>query len=256
MGPCVRAARSITSMTRSFGKSAGETGGVGMRRVIGVIVPAATWPPCQKSPSRPLPFTSCSVPSARLPVLAPEIPRSGGPVSRAVGRAILSVLDWRVVGDMPNLRKFVIIVAPHTSNWDFPVGMGAKLALGIQASWVGKHTIFFWPFGALLKSLGGIPVDRSATNDIVQHLVDEFSRRERMVFALAPEGTRKKVERWKTGFYHVARGAGVPIVPVALDFGAREVRIMQAFPTTGDADADIAALRSMFEGVKGRNRQF
>jgi 1-acyl-sn-glycerol-3-phosphate acyltransferase len=189
-----------------------------------------------------------------LPVLAAEIPRSGGPASRALGRLILALLDWRVEGDMPNLRKFVIIVAPHTSNWDFAVGMGAKLALGLQASWVGKHTIFRGPIGTLLKSLGGIPVDRSAANEIVQQLVGEFARRERMVFALAPEGTRKKVERWKTGFYHIARGAAVPIVPVALDFGARLVRIMPPFETTGDVDADVRALRELFVEVRGRNR--
>jgi 1-acyl-sn-glycerol-3-phosphate acyltransferase len=164
------------------------------------------------------------------------------------------VLGWRVEGDMPNRPKFVLIVAPHTSNWDFPVGMSAKLALGLAAAWVGKHTIFRWPFGGLLRSVGGIPVDRSASNDVVQQMVAEFARRERMVFALAPEGTRKKVERWKTGFYHIARGAGVPIVPVALDWGVKAIRIMPAFETTGNADADIAALRLMFDGVKGRNR--
>lgn len=192
--------------------------------------------------------------SARLPVLAEEIPRSGGPISRALGRLILAILDWRVEGDMPNLPKFVLIVAPHTSNWDFPIGMGAKLALGLRASWVGKHTIFRWPFGGLLKSLGGIPVDRSATNDIVQQVVGEFARRDRMVFALAPEGTRTKVERWKTGFYHIARGAGVPIVPVALDFAARVIRILPAVSPSGDVDGDTAALRALFIGVRGKNR--
>ena len=155
---------------------------------------------------------------------------------------------------MPNLGKFVLIVAPHTSNWDFPVGMSAKLALGLGAVWVGKHTIFRGPFGRLLRSLGGIPVDRSASNDIVQHVVSEFARRPRMVFALAPEGTRRKVERWKTGFYHIARGAAVPIVPVALDWEARAIRIMRPFQPTGDAETDIAALRRLFESVKGRNR--
>src|SRR6185436_14384248 len=117
--------------------------------------------------------------------------------------------------------------------------MGAKLALGIHASWVGKHTIFVWPFDALLRSLGGIPVDRSATNDIVQQMVSEFGKRERLVFALAPEGTRTKVVRWKTGFYHIARGAGVPIVPAVLDWGTRTIRLLPAFVPSGEADADI-----------------
>lgn len=191
---------------------------------------------------------------ARLPVLGPEIPRAGGPVSRGLGRLVLTALGWRVEGEIPNQPKFVLIVAPHTSNWDFPVGMSAKLALGLGAAWVGKHTIFRWPFGHLLRALGGIPVDRSASNDIVQQIVAEFARRPRMVFALAPEGTRTKVERWKTGFYHIARGAGVPIVPVAFDWEQRAIRIMSPFTPTGDADSDIAELRRLFEGVKGRNR--
>lgn len=167
---------------------------------------------------------------------------------------MLTALGWRVEGEIPNQPKFVLIVAPHTSNWDFPVGMSAKLALGLGAAWVGKHTIFRWPFGHLLRALGGIPVDRSASNDIVQQIVAEFARRPRMVFALAPEGTRTKVERWKTGFYHIARGAGVPIVPVAFDWEQRAIRIMSPFTPTGDADSDIAELRRLFEGVKGRNR--
>lgn len=167
---------------------------------------------------------------------------------------MLRVLDFRVEGDLPNLPKFVIIAAPHTSNWDFPVGMSAKLALGLGAVWIGKHTIFRRPFDTILRALGGIPVDRSASSDVVGQIVAEFARRPQMVFAVAPEGTRKKVERWKTGFYRIARGANVPIVPVALDFGNRAIRIMPAFTTTGDADADIAELRRRFEGVRGKTR--
>jgi len=153
---------------------------------------------------------------------------------------------------MPNLRKFVIIVAPHTSNWDFPVGMSAKLALGLSAIWLGKHTLFRGPFRVILRALGGIAVNRSASNDVVQQVTDEFARHERLVLAVAPEGTRKKVERWKTGFYHIARSAGVPIVPVALEWEQRAIRIMPAFTPTDDADSDIAALRQLFAGMKGR----
>jgi 1-acyl-sn-glycerol-3-phosphate acyltransferase len=159
-----------------------------------------------------------------------------------------------VDGNLPDTPKFVIIAAPHTSNWDFPVGMSAKLALGLAAVWVGKHTLFRGAFGALLRSLGGVPVDRSANNDIVQQIVAEFGRRPAMVFALAPEGTRKKVERWKTGFYHIARGAEVPIVPVVLDWGLHSIRILPPFTPTGDAEGDIARLRGLYDGVRGRNR--
>ena len=156
---------------------------------------------------------------------------------------------------MPNLRKFVLIVAPHTSNWDFPVGMSAKLALGLSAIWLGKHTLFRFPFGIILRALGGIPVDRSASNDVVQQVTSEFAKHEHLVLAVAPEGTRKRVERWKTGFYRIARSAGIPIVPVALDWEQHAIRIMAAFTTTGDVDADIASLRQKFEGLKGRRAE-
>jgi 1-acyl-sn-glycerol-3-phosphate acyltransferase len=173
---------------------------------------------------------------------------------RTLGRVALRVLGFRVEGDFPNLPKFVVIAAPHTSNWDFPVGLAAKLATGIGAAWIGKHTIFRWPFETILRWVGGIPVDRSASSDVVGQLVAEFARRPQMVLALAPEGTRKKVERWKTGFYRIAQGANVPIVPVALDFGNKAVRIMPAFTPTGDQDADIAELRRRFDNVRGKNR--
>jgi len=153
---------------------------------------------------------------------------------------------------MPNLRKFVLIVAPHTSNWDFPVGMSAKLALGLSAIWLGKHTLFRFGFGIILRALGGIPVDRSAKNDVVQQVSGEFAKRGQLVLALAPEGTRKRVERWRTGFYHIAHAARVPIVPVALDWELRAIRILAPFVTTGDVEGDIAKLRQLFEGLKGR----
>ena len=162
-------------------------------------------------------------------------------------------MRWNVDGEIPNLPKLVIIAAPHTSNWDFVVGVSAKLALGLQVMWLGKDTLFRGPFGAIMRRLGGRPVDRYASHDVVNDVVGEFRRRDRLVLALAPEGTRKKVARWRTGFYHIAHTAGVPIVPVALNFGARAIQIMSPFHTTGDADADIRALQQRFDGVRGRN---
>lgn len=146
-------------------------------------------------------------------------------------------------------------MAPHTSNWDFIVGVAAKLALGLDVMWLGKDTLFHGPLGALMRRLGGRPVDRTASHDVVKDVVDEFARRERMVLALAPEGTRKRVDRWRTGFYHIAHTAGVPIVPVALNFGARAIQILPPFTTTGNADADITALQQRFIGVRGRRER-
>lgn len=195
------------------------------------------------------------VPPARLPRVPPlgaNLPRAGGPLLRGIGRTALRLFGWRIVGEIPNERKLVIIVAPHTSNWDFPAGLAAKLALGLDANFLGKHTLFGFPLGSLMRALGGIPVDRSRSNEMVSGIVAEFARRERMVLAIAPEGTRKRVERWRTGFYHIAHAAGIPIVPVALDWGARTIRILPPFRTTGDADQDVSALQLRYEGIRGR----
>lgn len=157
---------------------------------------------------------------------------------------------------MPDLPKFIIIAAPHTSNWDFVVGLAAKLALGLRVTFLGKQSLFRLPLGYLMRAWGGMPVDRSTSNDVVRQVVAEFARRDSLVLALAPEGTRKPVTRWRTGFYHIAHGAGVPIVPVALNFGSREIQIGAAFQTTGDLDGDIRVLRAGFAGVRGRRREF
>ena len=164
-------------------------------------------------------------------------------------------MGWDVTGEIPNLPKLVIIAAPHTSNWDFVVGVAAKLALRLDVMWLGKDTLFRGPLGGLMRRLGGHPVDRSASHDVVKGVVQEFERRERLVLALAPEGTRKRVERWRTGFYHIAHAARVPIVPVALNFGEKQVQIGPMFVTTGDVDADIRALQQRFAGVRGRRER-
>ena len=190
--------------------------------------------------------------AARLPELGSEIPQSGGLISRALGRVVLRALRWRIDGEIPNLPKFVLIVAPHTSNWDFVIGIAAKSALGIRVLFLGKDSLFRFPLGAAMRALGGVPVDRSASHDVVQAIVAEFTRRDRMILGLAPEGPRKRVERWRTGFYHIARGAGVPILPVALNYGVRAIQIGALFTTTGDRDRDVAALRQRFAGVNGK----
>lgn len=162
-------------------------------------------------------------------------------------------MGWRVEGDIPNLPKLVLIAAPHTSNWDFVVGIAAKLALGLRVLWLGKDTLFRFPLGFLMRGLGGVPVDRSAPNAVVETIVSEFAAREQLLVALAPEGTRRRVARWRTGFYHIARGAGVPIVTVAIDWRVRALRIGAPFQTTGEPERDFEALRNRFADVAGRS---
>jgi 1-acyl-sn-glycerol-3-phosphate acyltransferase len=188
---------------------------------------------------------------ARLPVVGPAVPRSGGWLGRVLGRLVLVAMRWRVEGELPNLGKFVVIAAPHTSNWDFVVGIAAKLALALGVRWLGKDSLFAQPFSGIMRALGGIPVDRATSHNVVMSMVGEFERRDRFVLAVAPEGTRATVERWRTGFYQIALGARVPIVIVALNWQQRALQIGPPFVTTGDVDADLRELQSRVASVAG-----
>ncbi|MHB0949992.1 MAG: lysophospholipid acyltransferase family protein [Gemmatimonadaceae bacterium] len=185
--------------------------------------------------------------------LPPAIPRVGGPVRRAIGRAILGVMGWRFTGEIPNERKLLLIIAPHTSNWDFVVGFAAKVALSLRAKYLGKDSLFRAPWGWFFRVTGGIPVDRANSHRLVEQVVAEFARRDQMVLALAPEGTRTKVTEWRTGFWHIARGAGVPIVMVAFDFGTREIQLGPVLLPGDDLTSDMGRIRAHYATVRGRN---
>ena len=181
------------------------------------------------------------------------LPRRGNACSRLLGRGFLRLLGWRISGALPELPRLVVIVAPHTSNWDFFIGLGVKLALGLDVAWLGKHTLFLGPWAPLLRWLGGIPVNRAAPQGLIPELVRCLRSRERFLLALAPEGTRSKVVRWKSGFHAIAVQAGVPVVPVALDYGPREVRFGTPFMPTADFEADLAVLLRFYDGVVARH---
>lgn len=181
-----------------------------------------------------------------VPAPSPGLPRRGTERSRALAHRVLGLFGWRVTGALPDLPKFVLIVAPHTSNWDFPIGALAMFATGLRASWLGKHTIFFWPASYILRWMGGEPIDRAAAHGTVETAIHNFQSRPQWVLALSPEGTRRRMEQWKTGFYRIATGAGVPIVPVWIDYRTRELHIAGPVTTTGDMDADLRRLRGLF----------
>ncbi|MFT5141637.1 MAG: dephospho-CoA kinase [Rhodothermales bacterium] len=187
------------------------------------------------------------------PDLPPDLPRWGNGFLRLVGRLGLGLAGYRITGTFPNLKKFVLVGAPHTSNWDFVLGMLFLAALGLRVNWVGKHTIFRWPFGPFMRWLGGLPVDRNRADGLVAQVGEAIRTADSMAVGLAPEGTRKKVDRWKTGFYRIALDAGVPIVIGMLDYGNRELRVDSVFHPTGDMEADIRAIRERYRGVRGRN---
>jgi len=188
-----------------------------------------------------------------IPALGPAVPSRGGSVLRFLGRAILAALGWRLEGEIPNVPRCVVIVAPHTSNWDFVIGLATLLALDLRVTWLGKHQIFRGPFGPLWRALGGVAVDRSAAHGVVERAATVLAPPHTTFLAVAPEGTRRKVEQWKSGFWRIARAAGVPIFPVAFDFRKRAVVFGALYTPTADYEADLAALQRGFSAEMGRN---
>ncbi len=168
------------------------------------------------------------------------------PFAEWVGRTTLRLLGWRIEGALPRLDKFVVIGAHHTSNWDFVLFLAAKFVLRLNARWFGKHSIFRWPFAGLLQRWGGIPIRRHLQLNMVGQAIQSFQENAEFMLILSPEGTRKRVARWKMGFYHIARGAGVPIVLAALDYGQRRILIGPAFQPSGDEAADLQAMLAFF----------
>lgn len=168
------------------------------------------------------------------------------PFAEWVGRTVLRLMGWRIEGQIPALDKFVVIGAHHTSNWDFVLFLAAKFVLRLNARWFGKHTIFRWPFNNLLQRWGGIPVRRHLKLNMVDQAIQGFRDNPEFMLILSPEGTRKKVERWRMGFYHIARGAGVPIVLAALDYAEKRIVIGPPFQPSGDQTADLKAMLAFF----------
>jgi 1-acyl-sn-glycerol-3-phosphate acyltransferase len=173
----------------------------------------------------------------------------------AISKGLLHLLGWKITGQYPHhVPKLVMIVAPHTSNWDFIIGLLVKWAYRIRVSYVGKHTLFRWPFGLLFRRWGGIPVNRSRRSQFVAAMAETFRQRDRLHLVISPEGTRKKVGRFRTGFYHIARLAEVPIALCKFDWARREIHFdPQLFFPTGDEGSDLAYLWNYFKGVMGKN---
>ena len=172
---------------------------------------------------------------------------------RAVGHALLGLLGWRVEGEVPNLPKFVIAVAPHTSNWDFVVGAAVMFALDLRLAFLGKHTLFRWPLGALFRWMGGIPVNRDSPHGVVGDSIAAFRAMDRRILAIAPEGTRRPVPQFKSGFLQIARGAEVPVVLASLDYAAKCVRLGPTFEPGEDVEADRRRTEAFFAPVRGKN---
>ncbi|MGE0102204.1 MAG: lysophospholipid acyltransferase family protein [Blastocatellales bacterium] len=170
---------------------------------------------------------------------------------RALSLLISRLAGWEIVGPLPEARKYVLIAAPHTSNWDFPVMLMAAFGLRVKAYWIGKNSLFKAPHGRFFRWLGGIPVDRSGSQNMVSQTTEIFSQRDELLLAIAPEGTRSKVSAWKTGFYYIALGAGVPIVFGFIDYGRKRTGIGPSLMPTGDIDADMKIIRAFYADIRG-----
>ncbi len=171
---------------------------------------------------------------------------------RWISLAYLKIFGWRYEGRMPDIPKYVMIAAPHTSNWDFPITMFLAFALNLKVYWMGKDKLFKRPFGSVMRWLGGIPVNRSKSNNVVAQTIDAFNSHEKMVIIIPPEGTRGKVAYWKTGFYHIAHGARVPIMLGYVDYGRKAGGIGPILMPTGNIEEDMKTIRAFYAGVTAK----
>ena len=191
--------------------------------------------------------------AGRFPELPPNAPRRGNAFTRALGRGLLTLAGWRVAGEFPDRPKLVAIVAPHTTNWDFVVGILAVFALGLRVRYLGKDTLFRPPLGWLMRWLGGTPVVRDTPQGAVGEAAAMIAREERVLLGIAPEGTRTPGRPWRSGFYNIALAAQVPILPAAFDYPGKALRLFPLFEPTGDYAADLARLQSFYAEIRRRD---
>ncbi|GAB4399669.1 MAG: lysophospholipid acyltransferase family protein [Anaerolineales bacterium] len=175
------------------------------------------------------------------------------PIFRLISNAIMRSAGWRVDGKLPDLPKFIIIGAPHTSNWDFVLFLGIVFHLKADVRYMGKAELFRPPFGWFFYWCGGIPVDRKKSTGLVEQMVEAFNRSARLILVITPEGTRHYVTEWKRGFYHIAKSAGIPIVMAKVDGKQKITHVGEVFHLTEDMEADMQSIQEAFAGYEGIN---
>jgi 1-acyl-sn-glycerol-3-phosphate acyltransferase len=174
-----------------------------------------------------------------------DTPFLTGLLQRA-SRWLLKLFGWRLEGQVPELPKMVVIAAPHTSNWDFPLMLAAVFAFRARVRWMAKNSAFPWPVRATMRWLGGIPIDRSQATGVVARAV---------LLVIPPEGTRSRVRYWKTGFYYIACGAGVPLLMTYIDYGRKAVGVGPLLMPTGDIDADMEVIQGFYSNIEGKHHE-
>ena len=196
-----------------------------------------------------MPFDGYSVTQEQVPQ---HLRANRSALTRWFGRTVLTIFGWQVVGSIPSIKRVLIIVAPHTSNWDFVFAMAAVLGLNLRVRWLGKHTIFKPGAVWFMCWLGGIPTNREQPEDIVQYVADLSNREDGVAIGLAPEGTRSKVSRWKTGFLRIAKLLDCPILLISLDFQGKQFIIGDLYHPTGDYETDLIAIKTYYGGFQAK----
>lgn len=181
-----------------------------------------------------------------------QSPQGGNAFSKWLGRSVLAMMGWQVTGEFPSCKKYIITLAPHTSNWDFVVGVAILLASGLKIRFLIKHSLFIWPFSTFLYKIGGVPVDRRAAHGVVGQMIGHFNQHEKFILTIAPEGTRRRVKEWKVGFLHIAHGAKVDVLPVGLDYPNKKAVIGDMITMNGDVEADLKAVKDFYLNVRGK----
>jgi len=171
---------------------------------------------------------------------------------KSISQFILRVIGWQAHSTIPALEKYVLIGAPHTTNWDFPLALLALSSLGMKFNWVGKHTLFWWPLRVFLEAIGGIPVNRSGGSAFLKQAIELYKERNKLILAIAPEGTRSRTSHWKSGFYVIARKANVPIVLGSMDYPTKQIKIGMALMPSGNIDDDFERIREFYRGTIGK----
>lgn len=170
-----------------------------------------------------------------------------------LGKLWMSLTGWKFEGELPPQGKFILICAPHTSNWDFIYLLAIMFMLRIKVSWVGKHTLFKKPFGGFMRWLGGIPVDRRSAHGVVDQIVDRFVETDNLIIAMTPPGTRSKTDRWKSGFYHICYKAQIPILLGYADYAKKKAGTGHSFIPSGDIKKDMDIIRDFYKDIRGGN---
>mgnify|MGYP000020280895 CR=1 FL=1 len=175
------------------------------------------------------------------------------PLLRLISILLLKIMGWKTRGEPLDHQRCVLIGAPHTSNWDFPLMLMVVLKLKLRVFWMGKHTLFPFPFGWFMKWLGGIPIDRSASHNVVNETMRQYAENDQLIVLIPPEGTRKKVAKWKTGFYHIANLANVPILLGYVDASIKEAGFADFYQPSGDVDKDMEEILAFYANKQGLN---